>query len=76
MRPRLYGLQFLVVLGTGGLVVFLVGLLHGLGSFLAMFAALAAAGAITAVTAAAMPADRSEAPAPASADLRGARRTP
>lgn len=55
IRARVYGLQFLVVLGVGGLAVPIVGVLHGLGGFLAMFVALAVTGAITALAAAAMP---------------------
>jgi len=55
IRARVYGLQFLVVFGVGGLAVPMVAILHGLGGFLAMFLVLAVTGVITGLAAAAMP---------------------
>ncbi|PWG62722.1 MFS transporter [Spiribacter halobius] len=65
IRARVYGLQFLLVLGVGGIAVPLVGALHGLGGFFAMFVALAVTGAVTALAGAAMPRPGEEVAAPA-----------
>ncbi len=63
IRSRVYGLQFLVVFGVGGLAVPMIAVLHGLGGFLAMFMTLAVFGAVTCLAALAMPGRRAVAAA-------------
>ena len=55
IRSRVYGLQFLVVFGVGGLAVPMIAVLHGVGGFVAMFLTLAFLGTITCIAAVAMP---------------------
>ncbi len=55
IRGRIYGIQFLVVFGVGGLAVPMIALLHGTGGFLSIFLTLAVLATFTCMAGAALP---------------------
>lgn len=55
IRARVYGFQFLVVFGIGGLAVPMIAVLHGQGGFVAMFLVLAVFASVTCAAATGLP---------------------